>query len=96
MKLDQFIKTAKSIYKINAANKDLWRQEMYEKRWKNFFTVWVYIAVCMFFIWLGIVMREGFFNIIYWYIWEGLAWTFLVLGIYTMLSYLAIIIKGKK
>ena len=94
--LKQFSKVASALYKINATNKDLWRQEMYTNRWKYFVTVWLYIAVCIFFIWLGFAIKEHFYFVLYWYIWEILSFIFLILGVYTMVSYLAMIIKNKK
>lgn len=96
MDLHQYIKLGSALRKVNAADKDLWREEMYKNRWKNFFMVLVYIAVCVFFLWLGWFIKDKFFNIVYWFIWMILAGMFLLVGIYTMLSYLGMIIRGKK
>lgn len=93
--LKHFSKLASALYKINAANKDLWRQEMFAHRWQYFLTVWIFIAVCVFFIWLGFAIKDKFYFLLYWYIWEILSSVFLVIGVYTMISYLLMIIRGK-
>lgn len=95
MKLDQFVKTAKTAYEMNSVNKDSWRQNMFEKRWKYFFAIWIYIAVCIFFIWLGFALKDKIF-IFNWYVLEILSFAFLALGVVTMFSYLMMIIRGKK
>ncbi|MFA6521418.1 MAG: hypothetical protein WCT53_03480 [Candidatus Gracilibacteria bacterium] len=97
MALGQFFKFARAANRLKTpAMEKQWKDDMYNKRWKNFLTVPIFIAVCIFFLWLGFTLKQGFFNIIYWYIWMGLAGIFLILGIYTWFSYLLIIIKGKK
>lgn len=97
MALGQFFKFARAANKLKTpAMEKQWKDDMYTHRWRNFLTVPLFIAVCVFFLWLGVTLKAGFFNIVYWYIWMGLASIFLIIGLITWFSYLWIIIKGKK
>jgi hypothetical protein len=96
MDIEQAKKLAKAVYAVNSGNKEGWREKMFQNRWRNFFTVWIYIAVCLFFLWLGYTRKDMFFFELYYWLWMGLATIFLILGVYTMFSYLGIIIRGKK
>lgn len=98
-----FIKTAGEVYKMAKTGRaamdtpgarEAWKEEMYRKRWRNFLTILIFIGVCVFFLWIGVTFKAYFF-FVYWYIWMGLSTIFLLVGIYTWLSYLRIIIKGK-
>lgn len=96
MDINQVKQIAKAAYEINKVNKGAWREKMYEKRWKYFFTIWIYIAVCVFFLWLGHTVQDSFFDTISYYIWMGLSSIFLILGVCTMFYYLWLIVRGKK
>lgn len=92
-KLAEAVKQARA---MNQVKRDQWRADMYTHRWKYFFTIPFFLGVCVFFLWLGVIFKEEFYNIIGWYVWMGLASIFLLLGVYTWFSYLWIILKGKK
>ncbi len=96
MNIEQAKKLAKVAYELNRANKGAWREKMFQHRWRNFFTVWLFIAVCIFFLWIGYTMRESFFLEFYYWFWMVLSSIFLGLGIFTMFSYLWIIVRGRK
>ncbi len=92
----KFIEVAKQAHAVHRIKQEQWKADMYERRWRYFLTVPLFIGICAFFLWLGVVLKASFNSIIGWYIWMGLSSIFTVLGIYTWLSYLWIILKGKK
>ena len=94
--LQNWLAAAKAIKSVNDVGKDAWRKKMFQNRWKNFITVWIFLGVCGLFLFLGHTQKSHFFTIVHWYLYMGLSYFFSAIGMYTMLSYLKMIVRGKK
>ena len=73
-----------------------WKEDMYAHRWKNLGWSTVFITVTIAFLWFGNNFKSGFYTPIHWYIFMGLASVFLLIGMWTWVGYVKLIIGGKK
>lgn len=78
----------------NQLKNNKFKEEVFKKRYKNFFTLPIFIILMVGFLYMGFAYRERFFSTFIWYIYIGLVSIFLILGVYTWLSYGWLIIKS--
>lgn len=75
------------------SQKKLFADDVYRNRYRNFFTLPLFFAVIIFFLYLGSRYRASFSNFS-WYILLGLVGFFLLLGFFVWISYAVLIIKN--
>lgn len=90
----QMVHLAKQAQKLPESRKTAWREDMRKNRWKYFLRTPIFIAVCVFFLWLGSALKYKM-GVIEWYIWMGMSSIFLAAGIFIWFYYLWLIIKSR-
>ncbi len=66
-----------------------------KNRYRNVYTLPLFLALVLFFMWLGIHFKNKFFFSFYWYTWMGFTGLLLVLGLLLFISYLQVIIRHR-
>ena len=94
MRTKEFLEVFKTVQN-QKIDKEMWKQEKYEKRWQNLFMTILFCAVVGLLFFLALNFRSDFSSAILWWIWMVFSGLLIVLGIITVLHYLYIIIRGR-
>jgi len=81
---------------VSRSNPEVWRDRMFASRYKYFALTSLFCLASFAFGVLGYFIQDKFYTVFYYYLWMGLCGLFFVLGIITWISYLSMIIRGKK